>query len=140
MTTFNVWFPGRKRVDAEFSGFSVRTDQPEASGGDGTAPSPFDLFLASVATCAGFYVKSYCDARNLPTLGLALTMQVERDSATHRVEQLRIEIALPAAFPDRHRDGVVRAAEQCAVKKVLQSPPEFEIRAVSESLEPAARG
>jgi ribosomal protein S12 methylthiotransferase accessory factor len=134
MTTMLVSFPGGKRVNAEFDGFALTTDQPRTSGGAGSAPSPFDLFLASIATCAGFYAKGYCDTRGLPTEGLALTMHVEHEPAAQKVGRLVIEIALPAGFPEKHREGVVRAAELCAVKKHIQDPPTFEIHAVSRSL------
>jgi ribosomal protein S12 methylthiotransferase accessory factor len=135
MATMTVSFPGGKRVDAEFGGFTFRTDQSPRNGGEGSAPPPFDLFLASIATCAGYYVKAYCDARRIPTDGLALHMTIERDEERHRVGRLVIEITLPAEFPEKHRDGVVRAADQCAVKKHVLEPPGFEI--VTRAAEPA---
>jgi len=128
MSTMTVSFPGGKRVDAEYGGFTVRTDQPPRAGGEGSAPQPFDLFLASIATCAGIYVKGFCDSRQIPTDGLGLEMQIERDPATHRVAKLVIEIRLPAGFPETHREAVIRAADQCAVKKHIFAPPEFAIR------------
>lgn len=134
MATMTVSFPGGKRVDAEFGGFTIRTDQPPRSGGEGSAPQPFDLFLASIATCAGYYVKAYCDARQIATGGLALRMTIERDEERHRVGRLVIEIALPPEFPEKHREGVVRAADQCAVKKHVLDPPAFAI--VTRAAEP----
>src|SRR5690349_20320652 len=79
MRSMTVTFPGGKRVDARYDGFTIHTDQSPEGGGEGSAPQPFDLFLASIATCAGIYVKSYCDARAIATQGLELHMQVERD-------------------------------------------------------------
>ena len=137
MTTMTVSFPGGKRVDAAYGGFNVHTDQPPHAGGDGSAPSPFDLFLASIATCAGFYVKAFCDTRGLSTEGLELRMRVERDPETRMVAWLALEIRLPEGFPDRHRDGVRRAADLCSVKKHLQHPPAFKIRVVSAVASPA---
>lgn len=128
MATVNVTFPGGKRVDAEYGGFTFRTDQPPEAGGEGSAPPPFDLFLASIATCAGIYVKGYCDARGLATEGLALAMHVEREPGKARVARIAIEIGLPLGFPEKHREGVVRAADLCAVKKHMLDPPAFEIR------------
>ena len=128
MSTLTVSFPAGKRVDAQYKGFTIQTDQSRHGGGEGTAPEPFDLFLASVATCAGVYVKGYCDAREIPTNGLELEMQVERDAEKHRVARLVLEIRLPEGFPEKHREAVVRAAELCAVKKHIQEPPVFEIR------------
>ncbi len=127
MSTMMVHFPGGKRVDAEYGGFLIRTDQPVESGGQATAPQPFDLFLASIATCAGIYVKGYCDARDIDTAGLGLEMRIERDVAQRRVARLVLEIILPDGFPEKHRDGLLRAAELCAVKKHLQHPPTIEI-------------
>jgi ribosomal protein S12 methylthiotransferase accessory factor len=128
MSTLTVKFPGGKKVDAEYDGFTIRTDQPAKAGGEGSAPQPFDLFLASIATCAGIYVKGYCDARGIATDGLAMRMHVERDEARHRVARLVMEIELPPGFPEKHRDAVIRAADQCAVKKHIFEPPQFEIR------------
>ncbi len=128
MSTLTVSFPAGKRVDAQYKGFTIQTDQSRHGGGEGAAPEPFDLFLASIATCAGVYVKGYCDAREIPTKGLTLEMQVERDAEKHRVARLALEIRLPEGFPQKHRDAVVRAAELCAVKKHILEPPVFEIR------------
>ena len=129
MSTLIVSFPGGKRADAQYKGFSIRTDQSRQGGGEGGAPEPFDLFLASIVTCAGVYVKGYCDAREIPTNGLKLEMRVERDAEKHRVARLVLEIRLPEGFPEKYREAVVRAAELCAVKKHILEPPVFEIRA-----------
>ena len=129
MSTMVVTFPGGKRVDAEYGGFTIRTDQPPQSGGEGSAPQPFDLFLASIATCAGIYAKGYCDTRGIATEGLALVMRIERDPVERRIARLVLEFTLPAGFPEKHREGLIRAAELCAVKKHLQHPPHFEIHA-----------
>jgi putative redox protein len=138
MSTMKVTFPGGKRVDASYRGFTVRTDQPKEAAGDGSAPSPFDLFLASIATCAGFYVKGYCDTRGLATEGLELRMHVERDPETRRVAWLALDISLPEGFPEKHRGGVVRAADLCAVKKHLLHPPAIKIRVASQFASPVA--
>jgi ribosomal protein S12 methylthiotransferase accessory factor len=130
MSTMIVRFPGGKRVDAEYDGFVVRTDQPPPGGGEGSAPQPFDLFLASIATCAGIYVKGYCDTRSIATDGLGLVMHVEREPGKARVARLVLEITLPPGFPETHREAVVRAADLCAVKKHILNPPAFEIRTV----------
>ncbi len=114
MTTMTMTFPGGKRVDAEYGGFTIRTDQSRQGGGEGSAPPPFDLFLASIATCAGIYVKGYCDTRGIATAGLGLHMQVEWNHEQHRVARLVLEITLPDGFPDKHREAVIRAAELCA--------------------------
>jgi putative redox protein len=130
MAKMTVTFPGGKKIDAEYHGFRIETDQPVKAGGEGKAPPPFDLFLASIATCAGIYVKSFFDARDLPTDGLAMSMDVVHDHEAHRVGRLVIEIQLPEGFPDTHREALVRAVDQCSVKKHMLTPPEFEIRTV----------
>jgi putative redox protein len=137
-STMTVSFPGGKRVDAEYGGLTVRTDQPPQAGGEGTAPAPFDLFLASIATCAGIYVKGYCDARGIGTEGLGLEMRIERDPEQRMVARLALEIRLPEGFPEKHREGVVRAADLCAVKKHILHPPAFEIRTVSRAASPVS--
>jgi ribosomal protein S12 methylthiotransferase accessory factor len=130
MDTIKVTFPGGKRVDAEYGGFTFNTDQARDVGGEGSAPPPFDLFLASIATCAGIYVKGYCDARGLATGGLGLAVHVEREPGKARVVRIAIEIRLPPGFPEKHKEAVIRAADLCAVKKHIFDPPRFEIRTV----------
>jgi putative redox protein len=130
MSTMVVRFPGGKRVDAEYGGITVRTDQPIEGGGEGSAPAPFDLFLASIATCAGIYVKGFCDSRGIATEGLRLEMRIEREAQSHRIGKLALDIQLPPGFPERHRQAVARAADLCAVKKHILEPPAFEIRTV----------
>lgn len=131
MATMMVRFPGGKKVDAEYGGFTIRTDQPVAGGGEASAPQPFDLFLASIATCAGIYVKGFCDSRGLATEGLGIEMRIEREADGHRVARLVLEIRLPPGFPEKHREAVIRAADLCAVKKHIMTPPAFEIQAVA---------
>ncbi len=125
-----VDFPGGVRVNAQFGLFTVPTDQPPP-GGDASAPSPFDTFLASLATCAGYYVLSFCRQRNIPTDGIRLIQRTERDPESHMVSKVRIEIQLPSNFPDKYKDAVIRSADQCAVKKLIMHPPAFDIYTVT---------
>jgi putative redox protein len=118
-------FAGGKRVDVHFGPFTVHTDQPREGGGDDSAPGPFDLFLASLAACAGYYVLGFCQKRGLPTDGLQLVQRSEVNPVTGHVEQLQVEIQLPVDFPEKYREAVIRAAEQCKVKKHLDHPPVF---------------
>jgi ribosomal protein S12 methylthiotransferase accessory factor len=117
------------RVDASFNGFTVATDQPEADGGTNTAPSPFDLFLASLATCAGYYVAAFCRERELPTDGIALQMTNDWNDENHRVENINLRISLPDDFPEKYRRAVTRVAGMCTVKRHLDKPPAFRIAA-----------
>lgn len=124
-----ITFPGGDRVDAHFGGFTVPTDQPSPQGGRGSAPSPFALFLTSIATCAGFYVLRFCQERNLPAEGLSMRQRSISDPATGLIGRVELEIGLPPGFPERYRPALIRAAELCAVKKHLEHPPSFQIRA-----------
>ncbi|MEJ5202850.1 MAG: OsmC family protein [Anaerolineales bacterium] len=120
-------FPGGARVDAHFGPYTVKTDQPPMGGGEGSAPTPFALFLASLGTCAGIYVLGFCRQRGLPTDGIRLIQRVHSNPINGMVEKVDIEIQVPATFPERYRDALVRSAELCAVKKHLENPPAFNV-------------
>lgn len=118
---------GNKKVKAKFHGLEVLTDQPKEDGGTESAPAPFDLFLASLATCAGFFVQSFCQTRGISTDGISLVQYSERDEKTHFVSKIQIQIQLPESFPEKYRASVIAAANQCTVKKHLQNPPKVEV-------------
>lgn len=120
-------FPGGARVDAHFGSFSVKTDQPLTAGGDGSAPTPFSLFLASIGTCAGIYVLGFCRQRGLPVDGIRLIQRVHTNRMTGMVESIDLEIRVPPEFPQKYTEALVRSAAQCAVKKHLEKPPRFNI-------------
>ena len=122
-----VTFPGGKRVDAQVGPHRIQTDQPVELGGDYESPAPFDLFLASVATCGGIYALGFCQARGLSTRGLKLTQHVEFDTDTHLPTQFRLELTLPAGFPDKYKAAIVRAVENCKVKKTMAAAPMVEV-------------
>ncbi|HLE14587.1 MAG TPA: OsmC family protein [Anaerolineales bacterium] len=120
-------FPGGARVDAHFGPYSVQTDQPPMGGGDGSAPTPFALFLASLATCAGIYVLGFCQQRGLPSQGIRIVQRDQRDPATGMISRVDLEIQVPPEFPEKYRASLVRSAELCAVKKHIEQPPAFQI-------------
>jgi ribosomal protein S12 methylthiotransferase accessory factor len=120
-----VHFPGGVAVAARIGAHVVTTDQPVAAGGGATAPAPFDLFLASLATCAGFYALRFCQARELATTGLGLEM--ETASEGHGITLVRFHLRLPEGFPERYHEAIVRALDQCAVKRHVDQPPRFEV-------------
>ncbi|MSN26113.1 MAG: osmotically inducible protein OsmC [Geobacter sp.] len=127
-----ITFPGGKKVNAEMGGFVIQTDQPVEGGGAGSAPTPYDYFLASLGTCAGIYVLSFCQLRQIATEGLAITQRMEFDSdqdGRKILAKIIMDIDLPHGFPEKYRNAIVKAAELCTVKKVLMDPPEFEINA-----------
>ena len=127
-----ITFPGNKKVDSNYKGFTVQTDQPVAEGGENTAPEPFDLFLASIGTCAGIYVSSFCNERQIDTTDLRLILGFIRNTATHMVDKIDIQIKLPSGFPKKYKSAVIRTVEMCFVKKHLITPPQFSISAFSE--------
>ena len=120
-----IEFPGGAKVDATFGGFTVKTDQPPMGGGDGSAPSPFETFLASIGTCAGIYVLGFCRQRGLSTEGIRIVQRTHRDPMTGLVGQVDLEIQVPPSFPEKYHESLVRSANMCAVKKHLEHPPTF---------------
>lgn len=124
-----ITFPGGVAVDAGFKGFTVHTDQP-APLGEGGGPQPFDLFLAAIGTCAGFYAVRFCQERQISTTGLRLRLATEKDPVTNRLGLVRIAIELPAGFPEKYHAAIIRATEQCSVKRSIATPPRFETEVV----------
>ena len=125
-----ITFPGGARVDANFGGMTVKTDQPVQGGGQGSAPTPFATFLASIGTCAGIYVLGFCRRRGLSVDGLRLVQRVEWNQVTHMVDRVSLEVHLPPDFPEKYRPALVKAADQCKVKKHLEHPPMFDVKTV----------
>jgi putative redox protein len=125
-----VTFPGGKRVDALVGDKTVHTDQPVRAGGNDSAPAPFDLFAASLATCAGYYVLSFCQARALPVEGITLRQRIALDDE-HRVSGVELDIEVPDGFPEKYRPALARAAEGCTVKKAIEAQPPFTVRTTS---------
>jgi ribosomal protein S12 methylthiotransferase accessory factor len=128
-----ITFPGGKKVYAEAGGMVIRTDQPVLHGGDGTGPSPYMLFLASIGTCAGIYVLGFCQERGIPTEGVSLTQRLEYATTPDggsALDRIAIEIHVPPGFPEKYHKTLVRVADQCAVKKTIMAPPKFDVRTV----------
>jgi len=126
-----IYFPGGKRVYADYGGLTIETDQPARGGGDGSAPAPFDLFLASIGTCAGIYALGFMQQRGIDAPGSKITMRTHRDPASGLISKIDLELELPAGFPEKYRAAVMNAMNLCAVKKHLHQPPEFEITTVA---------
>ena len=119
-------FPGGLQVDAHFGPYTVATDQPRPYGA-GSAPTPFATFLASIGTCAGIYVLSFCQQRGLPTEGIRIVQSLESNPFTGLVSKVLLDIQLPPSFPEKYKSAVIRAADQCAVKKHFENPPTFDV-------------
>jgi putative redox protein len=122
-----VSFPGGQVVEAHYHGHSIPTDQPVRHGGGGSAPAPFDLFLASIATCAGFYALQFAQTRGLPTAGLEVSLEPVRGDDGKHFDLIRLTVTLPDGFPQKYRPALQRAIDQCAVKRHIVDPPRFEI-------------
>jgi putative redox protein len=122
-----ITFDGGKVVTAHSHGHSIKTDQPLESGGGNTAPSPFDLFLASIGTCAGIYVKSFCDNRKIPTVGIKLFQKTDFDKETGLPTNIKIDIQVPEGFPEKYLQSLINVAELCKVKKTMANPPSFQV-------------
>lgn len=120
-------FPGGSRVDAHFNGHTVRTDQPTAGGGDNSAPTPFEVFLSSIGTCAGIYVLSFCRQRNLPSENIRIVQHSHANPLTGGTNKIELEIQVPPSFPKQYLSALIRSAGLCKVKKTLENPPLFEI-------------
>lgn len=125
--SIRVFFPGNKKVYAEHNGFTIQTDQPSQGGGDGTAPSPYDYFLASLATCAGIFVKGFCDSRGINADNIELIQSLKYDSVNRRISKINIDINVPEDFPQQHYPALVNVVNHCSVKKTMFDPPEFEV-------------
>jgi ribosomal protein S12 methylthiotransferase accessory factor len=121
---YDVSFPGGVAVESTAKGHTVRTDQPAPLGAD-SAPSPFDLFVSSIATCMGFYALRFCQERGIATEGLGLSLETVRDEEKKRLSSIDASLTLPAGFPDKYRRAIARAVDQCAVKKHVLEPPAF---------------
>lgn len=127
MSEFVIDFPGGARVDAHIGPHTIKTDQLPMAGGQDSAPAPFSLFLASIGTCAGIYVLGFCRQRGVPTDGIRIIQRMEASPATRMISKITLEIQLPPEFPEKYKDAVIRAADQCAVKKHLETPPQFDV-------------
>lgn len=123
-----ITFEGGKIVTAHTRGHAIRTDQPIDNGGGDNAPSPFDLYLASIGTCTGVYVKSFCDKRQLPTDEIKIIQRTIFNEETGLPVSIILDIRLPRDFPEKYKASLLHVAGLCKVKKSISSPPEFEIR------------
>ena len=117
----DIVFPGGARVDALMGNMTVMTNQ------DGTAPTPFALFLASIGTCAGIYVLGFCQHRGLSTDGIKIVQRLHSSPVTRMIERIDLDIVVPPDFPEKYHDALIRAADQCAVKKHMEVAPAFNV-------------
>ena len=130
-TEMIIDFPGGKRVDAHYNGWDIPTDQIRLAGGDSSAPEPFTLFLASLGTCAGIYVLSFCQSRDIPTDNIKIIQRMITGKGG-RLTGIDLDIRVPDDFPEKYYSALEKAASFCAVKKLMENPPEFNIKTVVE--------
>lgn len=126
-SVIDVVFDGGMKINADMDGLTIKTDQSVKEGGEGSAPSPFQLFLASLATCAGIYAKRFCDTRKIATEGLGIRVLCDYAEKGFKVEKMTFELTLPEGFPEKYTSAIVRAIDLCTVKKHIKDAPEFEI-------------
>ncbi|NQV02228.1 MAG: OsmC family protein [Bacteroidia bacterium] len=124
--TIETKFPGGVKVDALIDPFIISTDQSVKGGGEGSAPAPFRLFLASLVTCAGYYVKAFCDSRVLFSENISLTMDTVYDPLNKMIGKIIIKIFVPMDFPEKYDNALINASNVCAVKRHLSEQIEFE--------------
>ena len=125
-----VNFLDKLRLEAKFDDFTVIADQPIRYKGDGSAPGPFDYFLASSALCAAYFVKLYCVTRNIPTENIRLSQNNIVDPENRYQQIFKIQVELPSDITEKDRQGILRSIERCTVKKVVQAGPDFIIEEV----------
>ncbi len=130
ITEMEIHFPGGQKVDAQYEGFTIHTDQPVEDGGNNSAPTPFSLFLASIGTCTGYYVVAFCEKRGISTKGIKVVAHIDRNPTTYMVEKFTVDIHVPKDFPEQYKNAMVKAAEHCTVKKHLVKPPQIVIAVV----------
>lgn len=126
MARLEVKFPGNKKVNVMVNGFEVKTDQPLVAGGEQTAPTPFDLFLSSIAACAGIYLVGFFENRKLDLSGVEMYMDVSWNREKHRVDRISINVKLPESFPEKYIEALKHSIDLCTVKRTIKDPPEFE--------------
>jgi putative redox protein len=114
------------QVEADLGAHTIKADQAKDSGGDDTAPNPFEYFMASVGLCAAHYVNAFCKQREIPTEGIRVIERISRDQATHKMSFETI-IKVPASFPSKYKDALVKVTEGCAVKKAILAGPSFKV-------------
>lgn len=123
----NVSFGQGLQIQASVDKWEILTDQPVKDGGEDSAANPFQLFLASLATCAGYYALAFCKKRKINTHGLGLKILYTWDKKERRITRMDFEIKLPEDFPEKYHAALIRAVDACTVKKHLTQPPDMKV-------------
>jgi ribosomal protein S12 methylthiotransferase accessory factor len=125
MSKVEIKFNEKRKITAVIEGFEVKTDQPVSDGGDGTAPSPFDLFLAALSACSASYASNFFKSRKLSMEGFKMEMNFEWSDEKHRLESVDFILTLPHDFPDKYIEALKNTIELCTIRKTIADPPEF---------------
>lgn len=125
-----VFFEEGMKVNARVGNHVVKTDQKPYGGGQDSAPAPFDYFLTSLGTCAGIFVKIFCEKRGIDTAGIKILQKHVVDQQTRKLTNINMEIVLPDDFPEKYKSAVISAANQCSVKRLLADPPEIGVTTI----------
>jgi len=120
-----VYYPGNKQVFMDINGFTIKTDQGVKGGGEGSFPEPFTLFLASLGTCAGVYIKQFCDQRGIDASEITIDQSLEYNNEKRMIGKIQLMVNIPASFPEKYEEAVIRSANMCAVKKHIH--PDVEL-------------
>lgn len=131
MEDITVTFPGNKKVRASYRGNIIESDQRKEHGGDGSAPPPFDLFLASIANCSATYIIYFCQKRDIPLDNIRLIQRMDRNDETRLIEKISLIVELPEDFPEKYRQPLLKTIDLCTVKKHILDAPEFELTTVT---------
>ena len=130
-----ITFDGGLKVNANLKNFTIQTDQPKSAGGDETAPEPFAYFLSSLGTCAGFFIVRFCQTRQISTEGIKLYQSNDWNKEKKLVENIHLEIELPDSFPKKYAKALIRATNECSVKKTLMNPPNIHVTTKTKELD-----
>ena len=124
--SMEIHFPGGRKVNSDYKGFTIKTDQSKADGGDNSAPTPSDLFFASLGACMGIYALDFCVKREIDPGQLKLSVELLSHEKTHMVEKIIFNIDLGPEFPQKYTSALIRAMELCYLKQHFEQPPQFE--------------
>jgi len=124
--SMEINFPGGRKVNSVYKGFTIKTDQSKEDGGDGTAPTPSDLFFASLGACMGLYALDFCKKRKIDPDQLKLSVEFQSHEKTHMVEKMLFNIDLGPEFPQKYTSALIRAMKLCYLKQHFEQPPQFE--------------
>ncbi len=126
----SVQFTGNKTIETHAGGHTIKTDMPASRGGDGSAPTPTNLFMTSLASCTAYYALEFCNMRKIDTTGMKFEMHCDWDEKAQRYTRFAMELSLPEGFPEKYKKAIVRTMDSCFIKKHFLNPPEFVLTAV----------